>query len=269
MIFGLFSCKDSKKDIVFDKFKAQIENAGLKIDSIDSEGLIHISKDSIDLKISLDNTRRIYARDKNDSCIADLVKTIINYSWKFPDLDLVKNEIYLSLFPSDFDFKDFLHTKITDDFSKVYLVRENGKLSWITKKDIENWKVSESDIENFANLNGDRLLESATLKYEIIENKKLGYFETNDETLKASLLFSTKLKTKVKDLFGWPIYAVIPVRDFCYIFSEKDFDFFSQRLGQTVIKEYNESGYPVTTELLKFTDSGVEVYGKYDNKTKK
>jgi len=30
-----------------------------------------------------------------------------------------------------------------------------------------------------------------------------------------------------------------------------------------VVKEYKESGYPITTEILKFTDQGVEAVGKY------
>lgn len=86
---------------------------------------------------------------------------------------------------------------------------------------------------------------------------------TTHETLKGALLFAPKIKEKVKQDFGFPFYAVIPVRDFCYIFSEKDFDFFSKRIGSIVIEEYKNSGYPVTTELLKFTENGVETIGKY------
>lgn len=66
------------------------------------------------------------------------------------------------------------------------------------------------------------------------------------------------MRTKLQDSFGFPFYAVLPVRDFCYIFSQKDFAFFSTRLGSTVVKEYKESGYPITPEILKFSDKGVE-----------
>ncbi len=71
------------------------------------------------------------------------------------------------------------------------------------------------------------------------------------------------MKEKVKQDFGFPFYAVIPVRDFCYIFSGKDFDFFSGRIGKVVVDEYKQSGYQITTEILKFTDKGVEAVGQY------
>ena len=71
------------------------------------------------------------------------------------------------------------------------------------------------------------------------------------------------MKSKVKVNFGFPFYAVIPVRDFCYIFSEKDFDFFAGIIGKVVVDEYKKSGYPITTEIIKFSDKGVEAVGKY------
>ena len=33
--------------------------------------------------------------------------------------------------------------------------------------------------------------------------------------------------------------------------------------GNVVVDEYKKSGYPITTEILKFTDDGVEAVGKY------
>ncbi|MNW12112.1 hypothetical protein D3C71_2097190 [compost metagenome] len=81
--------------------------------------------------------------------------------------------------------------------------------------------------------------------------------------LKSSCLFSSKIKNLVQNTIGFPFYAVIPVRDFCYIFAEEDFEYFSQRLGSVVLEEYNGSGYPITTEILKFSETGVEAIGKY------
>lgn len=37
----------------------------------------------------------------------------------------------------------------------------------------------------------------------------------------------------------------------------------NHKLGKTVIDEYTKSGYPITTEILKFTDEGVKVMGNY------
>ena len=42
--------------------------------------------------------------------------------------------------------------------------------------------------------------------------------------------------------------------------------FFSDKIGQVVVDEYKKSGYPITTEILKFTDKGVEAVGQYSVK---
>ena len=74
---------------------------------------------------------------------------------------------------------------------------------------------------------------------------------------------SGKLKQKISSILGWPIYAVLPVRDFCYMFSVQDKDRIIESLGATVIKEYNESGYEITKEIIEISDSGVNAIGKY------
>ncbi len=265
MLFGLFGCKDKeKKDFVFDEFKSQIEKQGMKIDSVDETGLIYISKNELTLKISLDNVRKNYEKDKDTSHISDLVKTLTSYSLEIPsDWAEAKNDIYISLFPNDYEFKDFLHHTITDEFSKVYVHSGRDMFTWITKDDLIKWNITEKELDKQANINADSLLVKAEISFDTIENRKLGSIEHEHTTLKGALLFSPSMKEKLKKDFGFPFYAVIPVRDFCYIFSEKDFDFFSERIGKVVVDEYKKSGYPITTELLKFTDNGIEAVGKY------
>ena len=264
-MFGLFGCKKGKKnDFVFDEFKSQIERKGMKINSVDETGLIFISQGDLTLKISLDNTRRNYERDKDESHISDLVETLVSYSIKIPsDWKEVKDEIFISLFPSDHDFENFLHVEITDEFSKVYVYSGQGKLTWISKYYLQKWEVTEDELDKQANINADKLLEKTPITSDTIENRKLGLIEVERTFLKGALLFAPTMKEKVKRDFGFPFYAVIPVRDFCYIFSEKDFDFFSTRIGKVVVDEYKKSGYPITTEILKFTDSGVQAVGQY------
>lgn len=265
MLFGIFSCKDSKKsDFVFEEFKTQIEKKGMRIDSVDEEGLIYISKGDWKLKISLDNVRRNYARDKDTSYISDLVQTAANSTIEIPEnwID-AKNDIYISLFPNDNDFKDYLNKKITDDISKVYIHIGNNKLTWLTKDNLTKWNISEVELDTQASINADKLLQQTLISFDTIENRKIGLINTSDTYLKGALLFAPAMKEKVKADLGFPFYAVIPVRDFCYIFSDKDYDFFSNRIGRIVVDEYKQSGYPITTEILKFTEKGVEAVGKY------
>lgn len=253
-----------KKDVVFEEFKSQIESRGMKIDSVDETGFIYISQGEQNLKISLDNLRKDYERDKDTKQIVDFVQTLISYSAELPKnwVD-AKNDIYIALFPNDTDFQDVLYQKVTDEFSKGYVHSAGDKLIWITQADLDGWKITTSDLYRQAINNADQLLRQTTISVEIIENRKLGLIEAEHTSLKGALLFAPAMKKKVRADFGFPFYAVIPVRDFCYIFSERDFDFFSERIGKIVVEEYKQSGYPVTTEILKFTENGVEAVGKY------
>jgi hypothetical protein len=265
MLFGLFGCKtNEKKDFVFDKFKSQIEKYGMKIDSVDKTALIYISQGETTLKVSLDNVRKNYERDKDTSHISDMVQILVSYSIELPSKWTdAKNDIYISLFPNDHDFQNFLHVKITDEFSKVYVHSGQDKLTWIATDDLKEWNITAAELDKQANSNADMLLSVTPISFDTIENRKLGLIEAEHTSLKAALLFAPTMKEKVKTDFGFPFYAVIPVRDLCYIFSEKDFDFFSKRIGQVVLDEYKKSGYPITTEILKFNDKGVEAVGKY------
>ncbi len=260
---GLFS-RYKKKDFVLEEFKSQIEREGMKIDSVDEDGLFIISQGEITLKISLDNVRKNYERDKDESHISDLVQTLIAYSVEIPvTWPEVKDNIYVSFFPNDYEFEEFLHYKVTDEFSKVYIYSGQDKLTWITNDDLLKWEITEADIENQSNINADNLLKSISISFDVIEEHKLGSIEVEHVSLKGALLFAPAMRDKVEKDIGFPFYAVLPVRDFCYIFSEIDFDFFAARIGKVVVDEYTQSGYPITTEILKFTAEGVEAVGKY------
>lgn len=267
ILSGFFGCNKPKKDFVLEEFKTQIEKEGMKIDSIDDTELIYISKGDVTLEVSLDNVRRNYERDKDKTHISDLVKTLVNYSIDIPsNWNEAKENIYISLYPSDFDFKDFINFKVTEQTNKVYLHSENNRFSWISKADLEKWNITDVELESQAQKNADRILAESQIKFDTIENRKLGMLESEYSNLKSALLLAPSMKEKVQTDFSYPFYAVIPVRDFCYIFSEKDFEFFSQRIGPVVVDEFKQSGYPITTELLKFSDEGIETVGIYEVK---
>ena len=105
----------------------------------------------------------------------------------------------------------------------------------------------------------NKVYETTALK----DGTLLAYFDTPFEELKAALVFSNNLKEKISPILGWPVYCVLPVRDFCYLFSEVDMEALVESLAATVVKEYNESGYEITTEIIKISDNGIEAIGKY------
>jgi hypothetical protein len=66
----------------------------------------------------------------------------------------------------------------------------------------------------------------------------------------------------VQPKIGWPVYVVIPSRDFVYLFSVQDGELIP-RIGSVVVEEYKESGYPLTTDVLEISDTGIEPIGTF------
>ncbi|WKL49055.1 hypothetical protein Q1W71_04540 [Flavobacterium pectinovorum] len=254
---------NSKEDVVFNKFKIQLESKGLTIDSIDKDGFILINVEESELKVSLDNIRRNYERDNDDSYITDLVNTIVSHSSKKEDWENIKDKIYVQFFPNDFEFENLIYEKVTNEFSKVFMLNTNNNFSFISDDDLIDWNLDLEGLKNQVDLNLDTFLDKVQIEIEDVDNHKLGMIHIEEVWLKSACLFSSKIKDLVKNNIGFPFYAVIPVRDFCYIFGEQDFGYFSERLGSVVVEEYEKSGYPITTEILKFSETGVEAMGKY------
>jgi len=59
----------------------------------------------------------------------------------------------------------------------------------------------------------------------------------------------------------WPVLVVIPCRDFIYVL-EQDQELIN-RIGRVVVEEFQNSGYPITTEVLRISDDGIEVIGRF------
>jgi len=250
-------------DIVFNRFKELIEEKNLSIDKVDDEGLIHIKRNDWVVKISLDNIRKQYNQDNDISCVDDFVDVMLSGLEPIPEWKIAKERVYFSLFPSDFEFDDVINYPITSKVSTVFIYSFNLKNSWINEGQVSEWRITQKELVEAANINMNKLLTDTEIQNEPIEGKSLLYFQTDKESLKSAFLISKALKAKVEKLIGWPVFAVFPVRDFCYLFSEQDFDFFVGRLGSTVVKEYKESGYPLSTEVIKISDDGIKAIGEY------
>lgn len=254
------------QDEVLDRFKTRLEHLGLSIDKIDDEGLVHIEHGENTLKISLNNVRKSYEQDGNFDHLDNLIQSIHEYLMEvpIPNWNESKDKVFLSLFPSDFDYQDFINEKVTADFHKYYVYYDNEQYIWVDHKQLEEWQIDQQIFKEQVDKNMNALLDRSSI--EILETEsgaRLAYFHTEIEGLKSALLFSKNLKNKILPILGFPVYCVLPVRDFCYMFSDKDKNELINSLGETVLNEYNSSGYEITTEILKLSDNGIEVIGKF------
>jgi len=255
--------KFDKNDYVLITFKRMVEERGFTIDAIDEDELIHLSKDDEELKISLDNLRKDYEATGEDDIIEEFVEAITS-SNEIPGWEIAKNGIYPSLFPAAFDFGDYIHYPITDDFNMVIVYDFGNKKSWLDEDQLATWQIDNQTLLKTAYQNLDKVLDNAILEIEDVEGKKLAFFSLEDETMKSVLVLSKNLKNKVAGELDWPLAAVIPVRDFSYVFAAADFDFFAERLGGIVMDQYKNSGYPISTEVLEIDGETIKAIAKFE-----
>ncbi len=203
-------------------------------------------------------------RDHNTGDITKFVDHILAIELDLPSWAEVQQNIHLSLERSDNEFGDAIHLPITDDIHlvTVYTPPDESRIVWIGIKHLKKWNISQKDILAVARMNMAVLVG----KYKVVVESKgssyLAYFDS-DSPFKASFILSPKLKEQLPKELGWPVLAVVPARDFVYFLKEGDNELIN-KVGSVVVKEFAQSGYPITKELLKISDQGIEAIGAFD-----
>lgn len=229
------------------------------------DGRWQIEHDGATLVLSLENVMRDFDRDGDPSRIVFYLESALGVFAPLPPWEEARGRVYWSPESSKADFGEALHESVTECVSRVlvYADLEAGRIRWLTPKARDEWHVSTSDLDLAARENLDRLLHGKRVRVERANGRELGMvgLDVEAEPLKASVVFAPGLKEFVAADLGWPVLAVIPCRDFVYLFGEGS-DLLDV-LGSVVQKEFRTSGYPITTEVLRISDNGIEGIGRY------
>jgi hypothetical protein len=75
------------------------------------------------------------------------------------------------------------------------------------------------------------------------------------------VIFAPSFRRFVETVLGWPVLVVLPCRDFIYVVAD-DSPLLGQ-MGSVVVNEFRASGYPITTEVLRISDDGIEAIGHF------
>jgi hypothetical protein len=221
----------------------------------------------VDATISLDNIRRDYERDQDRSSIARFAAQLdTDFFSSVPSWSDVQPFVRYSLEPSDYEagFADTLHQMVSADLVKVfvYISPDGSRISWVTNDMIADWEVTQDAVVALANKNMDQIVSETKLEIEDIEGVPLGMLNTQETPFKASLILSPEFRNLVSATHGWPVYVVVPARDFVYVIPKANRDFLGH-VGAVVLREYNESGYPITADVLEVGDDGVTAIGSF------
>lgn len=247
-------------------FQIELANRNLSF-TLTDEGLYRIQVGDVTATVNLENVRRNYERDNDADAIARFARQLdVDMFDDIPDWEHAKSLVRFSIEPSEYEtgFDDALHELVTDELVKVFVFTppDGSRISWITQSMLADWQVTRETVVNQANTNMNQVVANTKLEIEEIDGVKLGMLSTNDTPFKASLILTERFRELVSPTHGWPVYVVAPTRDFIYVIPRTDRDFLG-RLGAVVLREYNESGHPITADVLEVGDGGVTAIGSF------
>lgn len=246
-------------------FEAELQKRNLRFERLESGFEYLVQSSTGELNISLGNIIRNYERDGDSGAVLRFAEQILSpATFVRPQWNTAKSLLYFSAEPSNQQFGDTLRWDVTEEVCKVLVVTDlqEGKITWVTPSSLQEWQVSEQDALDAAAANLDALLKDKEPELaDPIDGMHLAMIPI-DSVLKTSIIFAPGFKKFVTRKLQWPILAVIPCRDFIYILSEKDKALLN-RMGVVVQREFRNSGYPTTTEVLCISDDGIEAIGKF------
>lgn len=212
--------------------------------------------------VSLQNLERDVKADGDEGRISRFVDAIVA-SASGPEDVLSAEQLYWCLESVDqeesADFRVVLSNRV--DRVLVHLSQDGRMITWVTPGMLHSLGISESDAGTRAFANLSRVLSEATIESKEIDGVKLGFIST-PLPFKAALILAPNLREIVEAVLGWPLMAVVPDRDFLYLWASQHTGFV-QRVGGVVVHEYSRASYPISTEVYEITDETIRAIGEF------
>ncbi|MCE9583723.1 MAG: hypothetical protein K8T20_14665 [Planctomycetes bacterium] len=242
-------------------FEAELLRRNVKFTRT-ADGRYAYHRGDTDFLISLENLARDFARDRDESRVARFAEATFA-STEVPPWEAVRDCVYWGLEQADTEMGDTFRRKVSDKVVKLLVVTdpEERKLTFITPGMARDWKTTDAELEASAARNLDRLIQGQQPEFRVIDGCKIGMLPVRS-VFKSSVIFAPGFRKYVEPTIGWPVLAVIPDREFIYVIAEKDKELLS-RMGKVVQDQFRKASYPLSTEVFRISDEGIEAIGAF------
>jgi uncharacterized protein YtpQ (UPF0354 family) len=237
-----------------DRFQAN----GIKIDKIENKYIYLFKYKGYDLNVNIENTIKECKSTNSLASVDELFKPILAIGSDITQIDNLNGKIY-PVVEYEFENIDKLIRNPIDKSLYLYYVIYDGSLRFISNDELDKINLKTDEIIKIAAQNLSSLFHSTKIESEDLDGHQLYYFNTQSP-LKATLLFSDAFQDKYNNDI---VYMVLPVRDFCYFFFEKDKDYFFKKIGSTVQEEYSKSDHPITKEVVMLKQGKYKIIGTF------
>lgn len=176
-----------------------------------------------------------------------------------------RSSVLFCLEPSDHAHPSEYRTELSGQVDRVPAILDSvtGQLTWVDRSRLELWGVPLDQVETEALGNLASAAASSFVEWKQIHDVRVGYFNTS-LPFESALLLAPGLRSIVASVIGWPIYAVVPHRDFVYIWAAEH-AWFTERLAAVVRREYTAAKCPLSTEIFEIDDEGMRAVGVFQD----
>ena len=266
IVFSVSFLTEASNNMDVEKlFEKELINFDIEFKKIEPK-LYEVSTESGKKIIALHNIEKNLIRDDDEGVVTRFVKNILTPIAELPEWNEMRNGLYISLEPSDYQgLEDVIHNKVGDTVALIlaYFNPDVNQIRWIKEENLNERGIELENAWEIAQSNLETIMQKTEISFTEIEGEKLAMLEV-DEPHKASLILTNALKAKVSKELGWPVFAVAPARDFVYLFSKQGS--LINKVGHVVIREFNNSGYPISTDVWELSDGEQKIVGAYATK---
>ncbi len=243
-------------------FEAELTRRGIMFSIDGNSDRYSIPRGEGKLLINLDNIARELGGENDEARMAEFAERVLTRN-EDRKLRLDPDRLYWILEPNDYVEKPHYRETFSKQTDRV-LVNfddEAGLISWITPEMLDELGLSVEQASMTATGNLGMELAAVGLEVSDMQGMPLGMLPSY-LPFKASLILAPNLKKVVTEKLGWPLLAVTPVRDFVYLWPAEHRDF-AGRVGKVVVREYQNSPYPISTEVFRIDDEGIKAIGAF------
>lgn len=234
--------------------------------SIDPDSLRHVIKvGGRRSLVWLENLQRDVAGDGDIGRIARFVDAVLD-SLAESDSSLSADRLFWSLEPNDYVEGAEFRVALSDraDRTLVSVSADKRLITWVTRGMLDALGLDEVAAAEKAFMNQARALQEAEIRIKEIDGVGLGLIGSA-VPFKAALLLAPNLREVFGTKLGWPLLAVVPDRDFIYLWAAEHSDFV-RRVGGVVVREYLSASYRISTEVYEVSDEGIRAIGEFPAK---
>lgn len=245
-------------------FEHELEKKGIAFAREADTGRHVIERpDGMRLLVSLDNLSREFERDRDSGRISRFIDTLLTAGNSPKSWVDAQMKLFLALEPRHFAEPPDVTRAVSDHVDRVPVLFDPdlGAITWVSRPMLQDWAVAEDTVFQRGAENLDTELRTSTLEYREIDGMRLAFISSH-LPFKASLILAPSFRQFAERIVGWPLLAAAPARDFLYLWNARHRELID-RMGPTVVEEFESSPYPLSAEVFELTDEGLQAIGEF------